>query len=103
MNTIKNKPKTLDEVKQILLLKKEYLKKKYNIKEIGIFGSYAYGNPKEKSDLDILVEFENPIGLDFVSLADELEGLLEHKIDLVSANAIKPNMMKSVMENLIYV
>jgi len=37
----------------------------------------------EESDLDILVEFNRPIGLDFVDLADELENILNLKVDLV--------------------
>lgn len=103
MKAEKNQIKTLNEIKRTLALKKGDLKKKYHIKNIGIFGSYAYGNPSAESDLDILVEFETPIGLDFVRLADELEELLGQKIDLVSANAIKEKMMHSIRESLIYV
>ena len=53
--------------------------------------------------MDILVEFEKPVGLDFVTLAEELEAILGVKVDLVSANAIRPDMMPSVKECLIYV
>ncbi|HEX2869005.1 MAG TPA: nucleotidyltransferase family protein [Ignavibacteriales bacterium] len=95
--------KNLMELKAILARSKDELKRKYNIKEMGIFGSYAYGLATELSDIDILVEFEKPIGLDFVTLAEELESLLGVKVDLVSANAIKPNMLPSVKEHLIYV
>lgn len=95
--------KTLDELKKTLSLHKEELRQKYKIKEIGIFGSYADGLADEKSDIDILVEFSEPIGLDFVTLADELESILGLKVDLVSLNAIKPRLMPYVKENLIYV
>ncbi|MGE5496935.1 MAG: nucleotidyltransferase family protein [Syntrophothermus sp.] len=95
--------KNLMEIKTLLARNKDELKRKYHIKEIGIFGSYAYGLATEISDIDILVEFEKPIGLDFVTLAEELEALLGVEVDLVSANAIKPNMILSVKEHLIYV
>lgn len=95
--------KNMMEIKALLALNKDELTRKYSIKEMGIFGSYAYGLATETSDIDILVEFEKPIGLDFVTLADELEALLGVKVDLVSSNAIKPNMILSVKEHLIYV
>lgn len=95
--------KTLEEIKKELLKNRDRLAKDYNIKSIGIFGSYAYGNPTEESDIDIIVDFDKPIGLQFVSLADELETLLQHKVDLVSLNAIKAKMKKEILEDVIYV
>ena len=95
--------KTLNEIKSILSEHKPDLCKRYYIKNLGIFGSYVRGSANEKSDLDILVHLEKPIGLDFVVLAEELENLLQLKVDLVSINAIKPNLFKFVEENLIYV
>ncbi len=55
--------KTLNEIKKILLEHKQELKEKYKVKSIAIFGSYARGEQTEKSDIDILVEFYEPIGL----------------------------------------
>ncbi len=95
--------KTLAELKNNLSRYKPILIKKYNVQTIGIFGSYARGMASENSDLDILVQFEKPIGLDFITLAEELESLLQVKVDLVSVNAIKPKMMNYVKESLIYV
>lgn len=95
--------KTLEEIQNELLKSKDRLAKDYNIKSIGIFGSYAYGNPTEESDIDILVDFDKPIGLRFVSLADELEALLHQKVDLVSLNAINAKMKKEILEDIIYV
>jgi predicted nucleotidyltransferase len=66
----------MDNFKHINTLLSEHkidLKKKYNIRQLGVFGSYSRGEQIEKSDIDILVEFEKPIGLDFVLLADELK------------------------------
>ena len=95
--------KTLEQFKEILALQKLELMRKYHLKKLGIFGSYVRGDETQTSDLDVMVDFESPIGLDFVTLAEELELLLGVKVDLVSVNAIKPRMMKSIKEELIYV
>ena len=49
--------KSLDEIKEIIRKHKKELREKYNVKEIGIFGSIVRGEAKEGSDVDILVEF----------------------------------------------
>jgi len=95
--------KTVDEIKSILAQHKEELRDRYNVKEIGIFGSYIRGEQRAKSDLDILVEFEEPIGLEFIELAEFLESILEVKVDLVSKGAVKPNRWRYIEEDLIYV
>ncbi len=95
--------KTVDEIKSILAQHKEELRDRYNVKEIGIFGSYIRGEQRAKSDLDILVEFEEPIGLVFIELAEFLESILEVKVDLVSKGAVKPNRWRYIEEDLIYV
>lgn len=95
--------KNLNEIKHILEHHKQRLKDKYHIKSIGLFGSVVRGDMTGSSDVDILVEFEKPIGLDFVSLADELEEILGVKVDLVTPYAIKQRMMKYIEQDLIYV
>lgn len=50
--------KSIEEIKSILRGQKDRLRKTYRVKEIGIFGSYVRGEQKEKSDLDVLVEFD---------------------------------------------
>ena len=52
---------------------KPYLREKYGVKKIGVFGSYARGEEKESSDIDILIELEKPIGWEFFYLKDYLE------------------------------
>ena len=93
----------LDEIKLRLSEKKDELQKKYYIMSIGIFGSYIRNEATEESDIDILVEFDKSIGLEFVSLADELENILNRKVDLVSAKAVKRGMMKQIEQEVIYV
>ncbi len=95
--------KNLDELKAIIKRHERDLAEKFKVKGIAIFGSYVRGEQKEDSDIDILVEFQEPVGLLFVHLADYLEEILGEKVDLVTLDAIKPNRRKYIMENLIYV
>ncbi|KCZ70973.1 putative nucleotidyltransferase [Candidatus Methanoperedens nitroreducens] len=95
--------RTIEDVKSILSRHKEKLRQNYKVKEIGIFGSYARGEQKEISDVDIMVEFEEPVGFGFIHLADFLENLLGVKVDLTTRDAIKPNRWKYIKDDLIYV
>jgi predicted nucleotidyltransferase len=94
---------TIRQIKSILAQHKSELAQKYHLRHLGIFGSYARKDQTAQSDIDLLVEFEEPIGLEFVSLAEELESLLGVKVDLVSINAIKPKMFKIIKKDLVYV
>jgi predicted nucleotidyltransferase len=95
--------KTLHEIKSILSSHKSRLFNDYPIKSMAIFGSYSRKEQKETSDLDILVEFSDRIGIRFVDLADDLEIIVGFKVDLVSKNGIKDKYLKSIDSDLIYV
>lgn len=94
---------TLSKAKNVLRKNKSYLQKKYFIDEIGIFGSYSRGEQNRKSDIDLLVSFRKPIGLEFVDLSEELEELLNHKVDLVSKGALKKRMYEFIKQEIVYV
>jgi hypothetical protein len=67
----------------------------------GVFGSFARGEEKPGSDIDILVRFNKPIGLfDFIGLEQELSGNLKRKVDLVTEDALSPYIKDSVMRDL---
>jgi len=70
---------------------------------MAIFGSYSRKEQKDTSDLDILVEFSDKIGIRFVDLADDLEKIVGFKVDLVSKKGIKEKYLKSIDSDLIYV
>lgn len=70
---------------------------------MAVFGSISRGDNNDKSDIDILVDFTEPIGIDFIDLADELENILKHKVDLVTRNAIKPKYFAQIKDELQYV
>ena len=93
----------LEGLKEIIRQHRQELEQKYKVKTIAIFGSYARGEETEESDVDILVEFTEPVGLLFVDLAEYLEKILGVKVDLVPRDAIKPNRRKYIEEDLLYV
>ena len=96
--------KTIDEMKSILDKYKKELRKKYRVKEIGIFGSYVRGEQKRKSDIDILIEFEDVPGLfKFIELEDYIGEILGVKTDLVMKDALKPNIGKHILSEVIYI
>ena len=75
------------------------LLKKNEVVRAGIFGSYARGEQKKGSDIDILVKINNPKMslLDFIRLGRELEEILRNKVDLVEYDAIKPLIKKRIL------
>jgi predicted nucleotidyltransferase len=95
--------RTLQEIKNILDNHKGRLFRDYPIKSMAIFGSYSRREQNDSSDLDILVEFSDKIGVRFIDLADELENIIGFKVDLVSKNGIKEKYLKSIDSDLIYV
>lgn len=100
---MKAKNLELKEIKNVLKKNMPILEEKYKVRDIGIFGSYIRGKQKKKSDLDILVEFEETIDLfSFVELENFLSELLEIKVDLVMKNALKPSIRNYIMKEVIY-
>ncbi len=95
--------KTLAEVRKVLATRKEYFFEEYPIKSLAIFGSFARNEQRENSDLDLLVEFNDAIGSQFITLGDELEDIIGFKVDLVSKRGVKDRYFQSIKEDLIYV
>lgn len=94
--------KTLAEIKKILRKHREGLKEKYNVKEIGIFGSYVKGEQKEMSDVDILVEFEKPVSLlHIVSLENYLSDILRIKVDVVPKKNIRKELKEFILKEAV--
>lgn len=80
------------------------LRQKYHVKRLGIFGSYARGEERRGSDIDIMVEFSQPVGFfTFVRLEGHLGRLLHKKVDLVTKKALKPAIKKAILKELKYV
>ena len=94
--------KTSKEIETILKRDKPSLKRLFGVGEIGIFGSYARDEACEESDIDILVEFDGPVGWEFLDLKDHLEELLDIEVDLVTKKALKPGMKQRILEEVSY-
>ena len=94
----------VEQIKRTLLQHKEEIKKKFKVKTIGIFGSYIRGEQKHGSDVDVLVEFDEPVGLfEFMRLENYLSDLLAIKVDLMSKKALKPYIGENIKKEVIYV
>ena len=95
--------KQLGEIEKKLKELKPTLRDKYKVETIGLFGSYTRGQQKEESDLDILVEFSEPIGLlTFIELENFLSEKLKAKVDLVIRNALKPRIKDRIIKEAVY-
>jgi predicted nucleotidyltransferase len=81
-----------------------YLREQYNVKSLGVFGSYVRGEEKKRSDVDILVEFEEPVTLlEFLALERRLNEFIGKKVDLVMKTALKPKIGERILEEVVYV
>ena len=75
----------------------------YHLTAIGIFGSFTREDFREDSDIDILIDYDQHIGIEFIDIAEELEKILDRKVDLVSKNGVKPKYFEEIQKDLIYV
>ena len=96
--------KTIAEIKQILQAQKSYLAQKYGVTEVGVFGSYVRGEQRLDSDLDILVELEDPprislMGL--VNLENYLSDLLGIKVQVTIKRNLKPRLSPYILQEVV--
>jgi predicted nucleotidyltransferase len=98
---------TREKIAEILCENYSYLVSEYGVKRIGLFGSYAKDTPTETSDVDIVVEFDRPIGFRFVEFAEYLECLLGKRVDILTPAGIQGirigRIAKSIEESTVYV
>lgn len=81
----------------------EELKRKFGVKKIAIFGSTARGENTKKSDIDIIVELDQPIGFfAFIELENHLQKMLGKKVDLTTKNSLKPAIKKTILKEAVY-
>ena len=92
----------LEKLNGILKNKKSVLKSRFNVNRIGIFGSFARGEQTGISDIDLLVEFSEPIGWEFIDLKEYLERILGIRVDLVTVNALKPQLKDIILKQVVY-
>lgn len=84
-------------------LKRE-VAQEYSVKRIGVFGSVARSEETGQSDLDLLVEFSKPVGfITFMRLENFLSERLGERLDLVTADSLKPVIRQDVLAEVVYV
>jgi uncharacterized protein len=93
----------LDHIADILKRLKPELYEKFNVSSIGLFGSIVRNEFTTGSDVDIIVDFSKPIGIEFVDLADFLETKVQKHVDLVSRRGVKEKYLKDIAEEIVYV
>jgi len=89
-------------MKEIEQIKKKIVPvlKKFNVTKAGIFGSYARGEQKKRSDVDILIEIDNSADLfDLIRLQANLEKEVKRKVDLVEYNLIRKEIRESILND----
>jgi predicted nucleotidyltransferase len=73
------------------------------VKSLAIFGSVARGEAQRHSDIDILVEFSKPVGLfEFIGVKEYLESIVGRPVDLVTPDAIRPDMKAKIIREAVY-
>ena len=93
----------LNSIRLALTQLKPELIEKFHISSLGLFGSIVRDDFNASSDIDIIVEFSQPVGIEFIDLADLLESKLHKPIDLVSKNGVKERYYKAIEPHIIYV
>jgi len=94
---------TKEEILDSLAKNKPELQRRFKVAKLALFGSYARGEQGPDSDVDILVEVDPSIGLEFVTLAEKIENILGTTVDLVSSRAVTSKAMEFIEPELIYV
>ncbi len=104
-NKTKEQSKDLKRIVASLNKNYSHLQQTYKIHELSIIGSFARGEQTENSDLDILVDFYEPIGWEVVDLRDELEELLGLPVDLILKAGIiqRRRLYNGILEDAVYV
>lgn len=89
---------------EILKRYEDITKRKYGVRKIGVFGSFARGEGKEGSDVDILVEFDEGYKTfdNYMELKFFLEEQYGRSVDLVTFKALKPQLKESILQDVVY-
>jgi predicted nucleotidyltransferase len=94
----------LKKAKRVLQYLKPTFVNNYHVDSIGLFGSIVREDFRpETSDVDIVVSFTQPIGIEFIDLSDLLEKELKRKVDVVSLKGVKEKYFKKIEKDIVYV
>ncbi|MSP77996.1 MAG: nucleotidyltransferase [Dehalococcoidia bacterium] len=77
--------------------------KKFDVRSLSLFGSVAREEARPDSDVDILVDFEKPVGLlTFIGLQQYLEDLLGRSVDLVASDALREEYRERILREAVF-
>jgi predicted nucleotidyltransferase len=93
----------LSEVKRVLTQLKPELSQRFHVQSLGLFGSVVRDDFSPSSDIDIIVDFDRPVGIEFIDLAHYIEQRLRKKVDLVSRGGLKDKYFKAIEREIVYV
>ncbi|ACT94426.1 nucleotidyltransferase family protein [Dyadobacter fermentans] len=93
----------LSDIVQILKELKPELTDKYHVSSIGLFGSIVRDDFTIDSDVDIIVDFSQPVGVEFIDLANLIEDRIGKPVDLFSRNGVKPRYYQEIASEIIYI
>jgi len=95
--------KTLAEIKESLSQYKSIVREKYQVTELGIFGSYVRGEQNSDSDVDVLIDYlEAPDLIELLDLEEELSDRLGMRVDVVTKNGLKPRLRERILSEVVY-
>ena len=94
---------SLSQIRSTLALHKAEFYDRFSVKNLAVFGSYERNEQRSDSDVDILVEFSTPVGIEFIDLGNYLERILGLRVDLVALNGIKPRYFSEIERDLKFV
>ena len=92
---------TADQILDMLRLHGAELQR-LGVRRLGLFGSAARGEATEASDLDFLVELERKTFDTYMDVKELLERLFERRVDLVVAEAVKPQLRQRILQETVY-
>jgi predicted nucleotidyltransferase len=91
---------TKETIQQRLRSNQSHFASKYGLRKIGLFGSYANGAADESSDIDLMVEFDRPLGFQFMEFAEELEKLLGRKVNVLTRTGVESIRLTDVADRI---
>ena len=94
--------KSFQDIREVIHKNRKNFFRRFKIKELAVFGSFVRGEQKRDSDVDVLVEFSEPVDFfTFLDLEEYLSKLLRRKVDLVSKKALKPRIGKFILQEMV--
>jgi predicted nucleotidyltransferase len=99
-----NRPKreSADSVIEQIARIREELRQRYTVTRIGVFGSFARGEQRPESDVDVIVELAQPTFDHYMDLKFRLEEVLQRPVDLVMMETLKPRLRPIIEQEVVY-